>query len=284
MSWRFVAFAIALALAQPHASYAWGLRTHRWIAERAIETLPEPLRAYYRENRERLSDDAVAPDVLLRKRDGEREERRHYVHLESYAKELEALANLEREEAEKRFGRRHVREAGWLPWVIVDHARGIERAMRRGDWKSAIRTSGFAAHYLGDAFMPLHTTSNFDGQKSAAGGGLHEALERGVIDRDLAAFTTGIERNLATASTEPFTRPSVMTLLRDVHRDVAPLVAAHEAAARRAAVGSDRYLDELDRKTRAILQRRLADSVHGVGSLWLSAWVAAGRPAVPALK
>lgn len=273
---------ILLCVFQPSIAHAWGLKAHRFVNETAIEILPEPLRAHYRRHRETLSDLAVAPDVLLRKRDGEREAIRHYLNLENYGEDVSLLGRLTRSDAERRFGKRKVEKAGLLVWVIVNHARGIERAMRRGDWNAAIKTSGYAGHYVADGFMPLHTTANFDGQESAAGPGLHEALEHDIVDGDLRAIGRAVRSRLAPADATPVTQRRVFDSLVEVHTDVAPLVAAHVEASRAGTVVSRAYENVLERKSRAILEKRLADAVSAVASLWLSAWEAAGRPTPPA--
>jgi hypothetical protein len=273
--------AVVLCLLEAAAAHAWGLKSHRFVNESAIELLPEPLRGHYRKHRETLSDAAVAPDVLLRKRDGEREAVRHYLNLELYGESAPLLADLSRGEAERRFGRSKVRKAGLVPWVIVDHANGIERAMRRRDWPAAIKTSGFGGHYLADAWMPLHSTIHFDGQKTEAGPGLHEALEHDVVDGDLGEIGRSVRGRLRPADGARFTQRRALAVLLEVHADVAPLLAAHVDAARAGRVGSAAYENVLARRTRAVLERRLGDAVTAVASLWLSAWEAAGRPAVP---
>ena len=273
--------AIIVCLLEAAAAHAWGLKSHRFVNETAIELLPEPLRGYYRKHHESLSDAAVAPDVLLRKRDGEREAVRHYLNLELYGEGAPLLAELSRSEAERRFGRDKVRKAGLVPWVIVDHANGIERAMRRGDWSAAIKTSGFGGHYVADATMPLHSTIHFDGQKTDAGPGLHEALEHDVVDGNLEEIGRAVRSNLRPADGKRFTQRRALGIVLDVHADVAPLLAAHVEASGAGRVGSEAYEKVLARKSRAILERRLGDAVSAVASLWLSAWEAAGRPAVP---
>lgn len=275
---RLLVLAACLA---PTAAGAWGLKAHRYVNETAIEMLPPPLRDFYRLHRRELSDAAVAPDVVLRKRDGEREAVRHYINLEEFGEGVALLAEMSQADAERRFGKRRVRAAGLVPWVIVDHARGIERAMRRGDWAAAIKTSGYGGHYVADATMPLHTTSNFDGQKSPAGRGLHEALEREVVDANLGAIRTSLRDRLEPPSPAPFTQGAVFHRLLALHRDVPPLIAAHVEAAKAGRVGSERYLALLERRTRRSLEKRVGDAVTAVASLWLSAWSAAGRPTPP---
>ena len=273
--------AIVLSLFGAAAAHAWGLKSHRFVNETAIELLPEPLRGHYRKHRESLSDAAVAPDVWLRKRDGEREAVRHYLNLELYGESAPLLAELSRSEAERRFGRDKVRKAGLVPWVIVDHANGIERAMRRGDWSAAIKTSGFGGHYAADATMPLHSTIHFDGQKTDGGPGLHEALEHDVVDGNLEQIGRAVRSKLRPADARRFTQRRALGIVLEVHADVAPLLAAHVEASRAGRVGSAAYEKVLARKSGAILERRLGDAISVVASLWLSAWEAAGRPAVP---
>lgn len=268
---------VALALlAAPRPATAWGLRTHRLVVAAAVARLPEPLRSAFASRARALEDASVAPDVVLRPRDGEREAIRHYVHLDAWGPELDELASLSLPLAEERAGRDRLRARGILLWVIVDARLEVTQAMRAGEWDRAVVAAGQAAHYVSDGFMPLHVTSAHDGQGTAAGPGLHEAIERGLVD-------PRIDEILARLPDEPATRapldgPRILERLRDVGADVPGLLSAHALAAHSGVVGEPAYLEILGREMLPSLERRIADAVAAVACFWLGAWSAAGEP------
>lgn len=273
---RALAFVALAVLAAPPPSTAWGLRTHRLVAEAAAARLPEPLRAAFASRALVLEDAAVAPDVVLRPRDGEREAIRHYLHLDAWGPELDALASLSLPLAEERAGRNRLRARGTLLWVILDSRREVTLAIRAGDWDRAVVAAGHGAHYLSDGFMPLHLTTVHDGQGTAAGPGLHEAIERGLVDPRIDEILARLPEE-PTASA-PLDGPRILERLREVGADVPGLLSAHELAARSGAVGEPAYLEVLGREALPSLERRIADAVAGVASFWLGAWIAAGEP------
>jgi hypothetical protein len=265
---------VALALAPPAA--AWGLRTHRLVTEAAASRLPAPVRKAFDSRSGSLAEAAVAPDVIFRARDGEREAIRHFIHLDEWGPELDPLAVLPLDRAESRAGRDRLRARGTLLWVILDSRRTIVSAMRAGDWDGAIVAAGHASHYLADAFMPLHVTSASDGQGTLAGRGLHAALERDLVDPRIDEILAGLPHEPAALAA--LDGAHLLARLRDVRRDVPRLLAAHERAFRAAAVGEPAYLEVLGREGLPILERRLAEAIGAIASLFLSSWDEAGRP------
>ncbi len=82
--WWGCALAVLGLAASPGIVLGWGLATHRAIVEVTIETLPEPLRAYFRAHREELSDWTVEPDTVLKERYGRSEAVKHFIDLDLY--------------------------------------------------------------------------------------------------------------------------------------------------------------------------------------------------------
>lgn len=264
----------------PNLAFAWGLETHRWVNVTAIESLPDPLRAHFREHRQKISDAGIEPDTRGRKKHGEREAVRHYIDLDLYGAPPFAELPRNREEAYKKFGKDLVKSRGTLPWTILEKHARLVREMRDGKWKEAVRTAGLAGHYVSDAFMPLHTTDNHDGQKSG-NDGIHKAVEHDLVDARIEEYSSVISPQIPPARPEPFTEDVIFKILIESHGDVPVVFRADKAARESGPIGSVDHTAALDREMGRLLTARLAGAVYGLGSFWLSAWDAAGRPAPP---
>jgi hypothetical protein len=278
---RTAVFVVAAALALPAAhALAWGLATHRAIEEQAIETLPDPLRSYFRAHRAEISDWSVEPDTILRDRDGEKESVKHFIDLDLYG--APPFASLPRSygAAVERFGEHVAMERGTVPWTIEEaHAR-LVREMRARDWRRALRTAAYGGHYVADATMPLHVISDYDGRKSGSPG-IHKAVEHALVDARLGEYMGRVRAALAPASVAGYGRERVFETLVESYHAAAELLAADRHARHLGDLGSTAYLDALDRKAGPLLAARLSRAIEVLGAFWLSAWQEAGRPSPP---
>jgi hypothetical protein len=275
---KTAAILVATALSLPPAPVlAWGLATHRAIEEHAIETLPVPLRSYFRSHRTEISDGSVEPDTVLRDRDGQKEAVKHFIDLDLYG--APPFPGLPRsyDAAVARFGKEVVAERGTVLWTIEEaHAR-LVREMRGADWRVALRTAAYAGHYVADATMPLHAISDYDGRKSGSPG-IHKAVERGLVDARLGEYMRRVRPRLAPASTTAYGQERVFEVLVESYRAAPELLAADRRARRRGELGTPAYLDALDQSAGNLLAARLSRAIELLGAFWLSAWEEAGRP------
>ena len=135
-----------------------------------------------------LSDAAVEPDTVLKRRDGRREAVRHFINLDHYGPPPFRDLPRERRAAEARFGWQTIEREGTLPWSGAAVARRLRDELRRGDLAAARVTAGHLAHYAADATMPLHATENHDGQLTGQRG-IHRRFEATLVDGDLDEYT-----------------------------------------------------------------------------------------------
>jgi hypothetical protein len=263
----------------PASAFAWGLATHRMVAEEAITTLPEPLRAWVRAHREEISDGSVEPDTVLRERYGREEAVRHFLDLDLYDrppfKELPRAYHA----AVERFGKDTVSERGTVPWTIEEHHERLVREMRGGDWRAALETAAHAAHYVADATMPLHAVSDYDGRKSGLPG-IHKAVEHDVVDARVRDYRREVRSRLR-AGHVSYGRDAIFDLLAESYAAVPELMSADRQARRQGDVGSPPYARTLDRLAGPLIVARLTRAVEFLGAFWASAWDEAGRPAPP---
>jgi hypothetical protein len=65
---------------------------------------------------------------------------------------------------------------GVLPWAVEDNFNTFVQYLRENDWDHAAQLAGVISHYVGDASMPLHATSNY----SPGGSQNHTTFESAV--------------------------------------------------------------------------------------------------------
>jgi hypothetical protein len=270
-------------LAVPSTASAWGFATHRAVIEVAIETLPEPLRGYFRAHRGELTDWVIEPDTVLKKRYGRSETVKHFIDLDLYGAPPFAELPRSYRAAVRRFGRPLVEERGIVPWTIEREHGRLARELRAGDWRAALRTAAYAGHYVADATMPLHAVSDYDGQKSGSPG-VHKAVEHDLVDARLDVYRRAMRATMQPASAASYGNDRVFEALTESFTAAPQLLAADREARTAGALASPAYLERLSRKSEKLIAARLARAVELLGALWLSAWDEAGRPPPPRLQ
>jgi hypothetical protein len=272
--------ALTLLLGPARDALAWGLVAHRMVNEEAIAAVPEPLRAFLRAHREELSDRAVEPDTILKERDGQREKVRHFIDLDLYGPAPFAALPHSQRAAVARYGREVVEERGTLPWTLLEMHGRLVGEMREGRWSDVVTTAGHAGHYVADAFMPLHTTVNYDGQ-ATGNAGVHKAVEHELVDARIRGYRRAVRSRLGEAAKIPYGEEHVFALLVESYRHVPEILAADEEARRKGTLASPRYLDAVDGRLRSLLVTQLTQATAELGVFWRSAWEEAGRPQPP---
>jgi len=266
---------ICLSLGAGRAD-AWGDRTHPAIVRLAIETLPADVKARFRGQSYDLERFSNEPDTVLRRRLGREEAMRHFIDLDGYM--AAPFAHFPRyfADAVKLIGRRRVERYGLLPWVILRKQKEFSRERSRksgGDW---VRLAGHLAHYVGDAYQPLHLTVDYDGRMSGASG-VHKRFENDVVDARIEIYERAIRRGLAPAHELRDVRARLFEALFHSYTAKDAIFAADRAARGKPGQGREGYNREMDRRLRPMVQRQLGDAATMLGSIWLTAWRDAPR-------
>lgn len=167
---------------------------------------------------------------------------------------------------------------GNAPWAINDLLHQMTEAMRTNDWMWAARCGATLSHYVGDLHVPLHTTRNYNGQESWQHG-IHSRWESDMVK----AFLQPSEADLIPAVylDDPFhaifdwTKES-NTCALDVLR--ADLIAKRTAGGQ---TDTENYYLKLWELTGDMAMDRFGKAASRISSLWYTAWVNAGKPAIP---
>jgi hypothetical protein len=188
------------------------------------------------------------------------------------------------------FFRENFTEHGVLPWNLQQFQRRLTEAFRRKDARNILRLSAEMGHYIGDAHVPLHTTSNYNGQKTAQQGihGFWESRIPELFADDSYDYFVGkaeyIENTGAwfwkTVLESNSMVDSVLTLERALRisfpsdRQMCPdmrLGVMIMAPCRDYAAAYQRILN-------GMVERRMRQTIHAVASAWYTAWADAGQP------
>ena len=258
---------------------AWGLTGHRIVTEAAADRTPAPLDSFFHAWRERIADESLVPDTILKDRDPG-EKIRHYINIEELEEEAFKTLPRTRAEAEKRYGKKRLEKAGLLPWTILDELGELERAFGAGDGVEIAARAGRLAHYVADAHQPLHLTKNYDG-KETCNAGIHAAFETHMIERNAAAYrkSTGRVPGVVGPFEDPF--EAVMVMMRESHPLAAEILKADRSALHALKDQGSDYYRALHKRAGPIAESRISAAADALASLWYTAWVSAGRPAAP---
>jgi hypothetical protein len=239
----------------------------------AVENLPEPLRSYFRARKAYLVEHAVDPDLLAH--DDAAERPHHYTDLDG--DDSFPFLNLRRQFVlERAEPKRWQLRNGDSIWQIERFTLRLADSLQHRRWQQADDDAVFAAHYAADLTQPLHTVMNYDGQLTGQRG-IHARFETDLVN----ALADGWQLKPRPATFEPDLRARIFKemVTSFSYRNVV-------FASDHIAVFGRNYLDPQYWATfyqlaGPLAKKRLEAGASFVSSLWYTAWVRAGKPALP---
>jgi hypothetical protein len=274
--WRsgLVLSILAVSLSLPQNSWAWGRSAHRLIVNKAVDTLPSDVRAFFEANRNFLAQHVTDPLDTLAKNPAEK--RNNFIALDKYGRfPFEALPRSYKSAATK-FGKVKLDANGLLPWQIGVYSEKLTEAFKAGKWDEARLDAAILAHFVAQAHDPFSTSDNSDGRLSGQPG-INDRFGSTLIDRYSSFFP--MRPNDASFISDPTDHAFDACL--SAHRWLESILLADRNALRGQNSYTDEYYDHFYNEAGAILIRQLSDAATDVGSFWLTAWNNAGRPALP---
>jgi hypothetical protein len=268
--------------------FCWGFYAHRQINYYAVFLLPPGMLGLYKKEIGFLSDHAVDPD---KRRYAVLEEGpRHYIDLDHYGQYPFDSLPRNWTAAVARFGEDSLNRHGIAPWWIQRMIARLTRAFERRDRALILKTSADLGHYISDIHVPLHASSNHNGQYTGQQG-IHGFWESRVPELFAASsFDFLIGRAAYLADVPGYTWARVLesaaaadTVLR-VERELSAQTPPDRKYAFETRNGqvirqyASSYADRYHRLLNGMVERRMRQSVYAVASCWYTAWVNAGQP------
>ena len=264
----------AAVLLWPVSTSAWGNNANKFIVNRAIDTLPPDLRAFFDANRSILLQHVNDPFITVEKTPAER--KNQFIYLDKYGRFPFELLPRSYKAAVSKFGRSKLESNGLLPWQIGVYSAKLTEAMQTGRWADAKLYAAVLASYVAAAHDPFNTTDNMDGHLSAQNG-INERFGTSLVDRYSSFFF--MHPNDASFIADPTDHAFEACL--SSHSWLETILYADREAHRGLNAYTDEYYDHFYNQAGAVLIRQISDAATDVGSYWLTAWKNAGQPSLP---
>ena len=265
----------AVVLMAPGHAFAWGANGHKLISNKAVETLPPELRPFFEANRNFIVQHSTDPlDLLARNPSAER--RNHILMLDRYGKFPFDTLPRSYKAASSKFGKAKLEANGLLPWQIGVYSEKLTNAFKAHNWGEVRLMAAILAHYVAEAHDPFNTTENFDGKLSGQPGA-NQRFGSSLVDRFSLFYP--VRPNDAFFISDPTDHAFEACL--SAHSWLETILLADRRSRKGLSDYTDEYFDRFYNQAGAVVFRELSDAATDVGSYWLTAWINAGRPALP---
>jgi len=261
-------------LCAPQSGLAWGNNAQQLIINHAVDTLPFDVRPFFETNRSYFIQHVNDTLFLVDKNPGERNN--HYIELDKYGKfPFEALPR-NYKAAITKYSKSKISATGVLPWQIGVYSAKLTEDFKNGKWDDAKRDAAFLANYVAESHDPFNTTENYDGKMSGQSG-VNERFNAILVDRYGSFFPVSpLDASFISDPTD-----HAFDSCLSAHSQVESILLADQKAKKGLTAYTDEYYDRFYNLTAASLIKQLSDASNDVGSYWLTAWINAGKPALP---
>lgn len=277
-----------------YKAHCWGFYAHQKINYFSVFLLPPEMMVLYKPNIAFLTEHSVDPDK--RRYAIKDEGPRHYIDIDRYG--TYPYANLPRrwDDAIAKFGQDTVIENGIVPWHVQVMLGRLTAAFKEKNYSRIMKNSAEIGHYIADAHVPLHASSNHNGQYSNQKGihGFWESRVPELLAEKQWDFFIGKasyiknpgefiwERVLESARAAD----TVLAYEKELSIKFSPdqkysfeqrngvVIRQYSSAF------SIAYNNMLD----GMIERRMRQSISAIASFWFTAWVNAGQPDLKALS
>jgi hypothetical protein len=268
--------------------FCWGFFAHQKINYYAVFLLPPELIVLYKPNIEFITQHAVDPDK--RRYMIAAEGSRHYIDIDHYGKYPFDSLPRKWEDAITKYSEATLTENGIVPWWVQIMQRRLVNAFKEKDQTKILKLSAEIGHYIADAHVPLHASSNHNGQLTAQQG-IHGFWESRVpellADKEWSFFIGKAEyiKNPGDFIWKKILESAAAadTVLK-YERQLSEKFPADKKFAFEERNGkivrqySTAYSLAYNEMLKGMIERRMRSAIYAVASFWYTAWIDAGQP------
>jgi len=271
-----------------YKSYCWGFYAHKQINYYAVFLLPPEMLVLYKPNIEFLSAHAVDPDK--RRYMIAAEAPRHYIDADSYGKDAFSRLPQKWDSAIAVFSADTLNSHGIVPWWIQTMLQRLTAAFKEKNQSKILKLSADLGHYIADSHVPLHASSNHNGQLTNQTGihGFWESRLPELLAEKEWDFFIGkasyLEHPSAFIWKKVFESAAAADTVLRYEKKLSEIAGSDQRFAfeerngllvRQYAAG---YARAYDRILNGMVERRMRESIYAVACFWYTAWVNAGQP------
>ncbi len=273
--------------------YSWGFHAHKTINRTAVFLLPPELSSFFIKYIDEIEERSVSADK--RRYVDSTEAIKHYIDVDLYGENPFDAIPTYWLQAKQKYTEDTLNERGVLPWVIYWEYKKLVNAMDSGSVEAVVRHASDLGHYVADACVPLHTTSNYNGQLTHQEG-IH-ALWETHIPKSYSGdyeYYIGKDRHL------PNPLKFSWILVKESHTLVDSTLSLEKQLSenykedgkfrfkyKNGQAGREytsEYVNDYNIALDGMVERRMQRAIKALASFWYSAWVEAGMPDLSKLK
>jgi hypothetical protein len=281
-------FLLFLSLLLSHIVYCWGFYAHQKINYYAVFLLPPQMMVLYKPNISFLSEHAIDPDKRRYAVPGEGP--RHYIDIDHYG--AYPYNNLPRKwnDAVEKFGEDSLLQHGIVPWHVQVMLYRLTNAFKAKSYPQIMKLSAEIGHYISDAHVPLHASSNHNGQLTNQKGihGFWESRVPELLAEKEFDFFIGQADYIQNPGDFIWKRvlesalaaDTVLTFERELTKKFADdkKYAFENRAGKTIRQYSSAFTIAYNKMLDGMIERRMRQSIYAIASFWYTAWVNAGQP------
>ncbi len=243
---------------------------------------------FYKPNIDFLSEHAVDPDK--RRYAIAEEGPRHYIDIDHYG--VYPFDSLPRNwnDAVAKYTEDSLQQYGIIPWWLQVMQKRLTTAFKEKNTGRILKLSAEIGHYLADAHVPLHASSNHNGQHTGQHGihGFWESrapellaekewdffIGKAAYIRNIPDFIWNRVLESATAVDTVLKYEKQLTQSFPEDRKFA----YEDRNGKVIRQYSSAFTKAYDEMLNGMIERRMRQSIYAIASFWYTAWVDAGQP------
>jgi hypothetical protein len=276
-----------------HQCFCWGFYGHRKINNYSIFLLPPEMMVLYKPNADFITEHAVDPDK--RRYILPQEGARHFIDIDHYGKFPYTDLPRKWNDAVAKFSEDSLRSNGIGPWWVQIMLQRLTNAFKEKDQAKILKLSAELGHYIADLHVPLHASSNHDGQLTDQKG-IH-----GFWESRIPELFADKEWDFFIGKAEYISNPgdyiwkrvlesgaAADTVLK-IEKELSKTFPADKKFSFEERNGivvrqfSSAYSKLYNEKLKGMIERRMRQSIYSVASFWYTAWINAGQPGLAKL-
>jgi len=269
-------------------SFSWGFYAHGRINYYAVFLLPPEMMILYKPSVAFLQAHATDPDK--RRYAVPEEGPRHYIDIDHYGQCPFYQLPRKWKEAVDCYSEDSLKAHGIVPWHIQVMLNRLTASFAEKDYAGILRNSAEIGHYISDAHVPLHTSSNHDGQLTNQRGihGFWESRVPELLAAKQFDFFIGKASYISDPSSFIWDRILESAAASDsvlsIEKELSAIVGEsrkygfEERNGKTIKQYSSVFTTMYNKRLNGMVERRMRQSIYAVASLWFTAWVNAGQP------
>jgi hypothetical protein len=275
-----------MLLAQP--CFCWGFYAHRKINYYAVFLLPPEMMVLYKPYADFLMEHAIDPDK--RRYAVTAEGPRHYIDIDRYGAYPYDSLPRKWNDAVAKYSEDSLLAHGIVPWWVNTMLYRLTDAFKEKNQAKILKYSAEIGHYIADAHVPLHASSNHNGQLTDQKG-IHGFWESRIpellADKEWDFFIGKAEyiknplafiwkRVLESAAASD----TVLKFEKDLSKSFSPdqKYSFEDRNGVTIRQYSSAYTIKYDEIMKGMVERRMRQSIYAIASFWYTSWINAGQP------